>query len=301
MRLSLALLVLLAAPLAARPAAAYSIGAESIGAGGFVYSTPAMEASVEVGRAISDTSNDLIDGHAATNGETGSMSGYMLVSILDYFAAQSTNVTTFLLEKSWKSVVSEEIDGFVLDPGATELVLRLHVGATDESDLAIAPSAGFDNGFARSHVRAQLRYYNLHSHTQGLDQILGVATSDRNLPFDWTPFSVSDVSPIGYGSASQGDAYAEVELRVPASEVDGDDYLLVSGQLYGEVRGGHWNGAFAKSQLTGSMSFETIGGQGVPQNPAFLAPEPAGALLGEVATAGVGLLALVRRQPKRAR
>jgi hypothetical protein len=98
-----------------------------------------------------------------------------------------------------------------------------------------------------------------------------------------------DTSPPGYGAASAGAGSATVELRIPASEVDADDHLLVSGQLYGEVRGGHWNGAFAKSQLSsGSMSLQIAGGDGAALNPDFLTvPEPDPTLLGEAALAAL--------------
>jgi hypothetical protein len=278
--------------LATSPAAAYSISAQSLG-----FQDSNSLAQVESGNVLSDAFGNEIDGHALTAGDAGSLGGHMKVRIDDYFAAQNNISITFLLEKQWKSSIGEYIEHFQLDPGATELVLRVSVSGTDTSDLVLAPSQGFDNGFARSHVQAQLRYYNLNSHTAGLGQIDALGRADRNVPADWQQVFGGDSSPPGYGSASGGDASAVAELHIPASEVDDDDYLLVSGQLYGEVRGGHWNGAFAASELQGGMSFEIIGGVGAPQNPVFLSvPEPNDALLGEVAMAGVGLLAYSRRQ-----
>lgn len=226
----------------------------------------------------------------------------MKVRIDDYVAAQNSISITFLLEKDWKSSIAENIEHFQLDPGATELVIRVDVSGEDLSDLVPAPVEGFDNGFARSHVQAQLRYDNLNSHTAGLDQIDALGRADRNVPADWVQVFGGDSAPPGYGSASGGNASATAELHIPASEVDDDDYLLVSGQLYGEVRGGHWNGASAASEMQGSMSLQITGGDGVPQNPIFLSvPEPDGALLGEVSMAGVGLLAFARRQTRVAR
>jgi hypothetical protein len=272
--------------LVASNAAAYAISAQAIGAGGFSDST--TEAFVEIGNVIADTSNNEIDGHASTGGDTGSLGGHMKVHIQDYFTAQQTNVTTFLIEKSWKSSIGESIENIELDPGATELVVRIHVSGEDMSDLVPAPLSTFDNGYARSHAYALLRYYNLHPHTAGLDQIVVTGRADRDVPEDWVQVFGGDSSPPGYGSASGGDASAIAELRIPASEVDGDDYVLVSGQLYGEVRGGHWNGAFAASELQGGMSFEILGGSGVPQNPIFLsAPEPEAELLGDFAIAAL--------------
>jgi len=289
--------VIVASLLAASPAAAYSINAKSLG-----FQSSNTLGTVESGNAVGDASGNLIDGHALTSGESGGLDGYMLVHIVDYIAAQNSIAINFLGEKTWTSSILERFDDFVLDPGATELVLRVHVTSTDESDLAIAPSPGFDNGYARAHVRARLEYVNYNPHTAGLSQVLAVGSADRNVPLDWTWSPSNDTSPAGYGSASAGPGWGTAELRIPASEVDDADYLLVSGQVYGEVRGGHWNGAFAKSQLSGgSMSFEIVGGAGVPLNPIFLTPEPTGALLGEVAMAGVGLLAYSRSQAKAAR
>lgn len=283
--------------LATSPAAAYSISAQSLG-----FQDSTTLAQVESGNVVSDAFGNEVDGHALTAGDAGSLGGHMKVRIDDYFAAQNNISITFLLEKQWKSSIGEYIEHFQLDPGATELVVRVNVSGEDTSDLVPAPVEGFDNGFARSHVQAQLRYYNLNSHTSGLGQIDALGRADRNVPADWQQIFGGDSSPPGYGSASAGDASAVAELHIPASEVDDDDYLLVSGQLYGEVRGGHWNGAFAASELQGGMSFEIIGGDGAPQNPVFLSvPEPSDALLGEVAMAGVGLFAYARRQTPIAR
>jgi hypothetical protein len=280
---------------AASPAAAYSIGAESIGAGGFVYSTAAGEAFVEIGDVLGDVAGNTVDGYASTAGDDGSMNGFMRVHIVDYGAAQSTVPINFLIEKRWKSIISETIETFQLDPGATELVVRLNVSGEDTSDLAIAPSPGFDNGYARAHVRAQLLYTNKNPHTAGLGQIQAIGSADRNVPFEWAQAFGGDSSPPGYGSASGGAASATAELHIPASEVDADDTLLVSGQLYGEVRGGHWNGAFAASEVRGGMSFEIVGGDGVPLNPIFLsAPEPDASLLEDFAA--VALLVTSRRR-----
>ncbi|MBS1106295.1 MAG: hypothetical protein H6Q91_1797 [Deltaproteobacteria bacterium] len=288
--------VVVASLLAASPAAAYSISAQSLG-----FQDSNSLGTVESGNVVGDASGNLIDGHARTSGESGGLEGYMLVHIVDYFAAQNSIAIDFLGEKTWTSSILERFDDFVLDPGATELVLRVHVTSTDESDLAIAPSQGFDNGYARAHVRARVTFHNMNPHVVG--DIDGLAAADRSLPLEWTTSGLDGVSPAGYGSTSAGPGFGTAEIRIPASEVDGDDYLLVSGKLYGEVRGGHWNGAFAKSQLSGgSMSFEIVGGDGVPLNPIFLSvPEPDGSLLGEVAMAGVGFLAYSRSQAKVAR
>lgn len=281
----------------ASTAGAYSIGAESIGAGGFVYSTAAGEAFVEIGNLLGDVAGNTIDGHAATGGDDGSLGGHMKVHIVDYGAAQSTVPINFLIEKRWKSVISETIENFQLRPGATELVLRVNVSGLDTSDLAIAPNPGFDNGYARAHAQAQLTYTNKNSHTTGLGTIQAIGRADRNVPFEWSEAFGGDSSPPGYGSASGAAGSATAELHIPASEVDADDTLLVSGQLYGEVRGGHWNGAFAASALQGGMTFSIVGGDGVPLNPIFLsAPEPDAGWLGDVALAGIGLLAIHRRR-----
>lgn len=283
--------------LATSPAAAYSISAQSLG---FQDSTTLSQ--VESGNVVSDAFGNEVDGHALTAGDAGSLGGHMKVRIDDYFAAQNNISITFLLEKQWKSSIGEYIEHFQLDPGATELVIRVNVSGSDTSDLVPAPVEGFDNGFARSHVQAQLRYYNLNSHTAGLGQIDALGRADRNVPADWEQVFGGDSSPPGYGSASGGDASATAELHIPASEVDDDDYLLVSGQLYGEVRGGHWNGAFAASEMHGGMSFQIVGGDGAPQNPIFLSvPEPGAALLAEVATASVGSLVFARGRAERAR
>jgi hypothetical protein len=275
-------------------ARAYLISAHSLGAGGFQDSNTL--AFVEKGALIGDSAGNTIDGHASTAGDTGSLNGYMKVHIVDYFAAQSTSVTNFLLEKQWKSEIIETIEDFQRDPGATELVIRVRVSGEDQNDLAIAPSPGFDNGYAHSHALAQLRYYNANSHTSGLAEILAVGRADRNVPLEWTEVFGGDTAPPGYGSASGGDASAVAELHIPASEVDGDDTLLVAARLYGEVRGGHWNGAFAASELHGGMSFEIIGGSGAPQNPIFFsAPEPDAAFVGDVAMASLLALATRRR------
>ena len=124
------------------------------------------------------------------------------------------------------------------------------------------------------------------------------ARGDRSVPLDWTNNVPDDVWPAGYGSTSASGPSAQVEIRVPASEVSSGDYLLVSGSLYGEVRGGHWNGAFAASELAqGFMTFEMIGGDGVPQNPLFLSvPEPDGAPIAGAAAAALSSLA--RRRPR---
>ena len=275
---------------AALPAAAYSILAQSVG---FQDSTTLSQ--VESGNVVGDEFGNQIDGHALTGGDTGALGGHMKVRIDDYFAAQNNLSITFLLEKQWKSSIAEYIENFQLDPGATELVVRVQVSAEDTSDLVPAPVEGFDNGFARSHVVAQLRYYNLNAHTAGLGQIDAAGRADRNVPLDWEEVWGGDSSPPGYGSASGGAGSATAELHIPASEVDGDDSLLVSGQLYGEVRGGHWNGAFAASEMHGGMSFQILGGDGVPQNPIFLsAPEPGAALVG--ATAIAALIGTARRR-----
>ena len=262
---------------------AYSIQVDSIGAGGAASSS--TEASIEIGATVFDeNTSNAIHGYASASGNTGSMVGHMTVQILNFMAAQSS----YLVEKKWKSAIVETIENLQIDPGATELVIRLRISATDVSDLVPAPIEGYDNGYARTHVRATLRYYNKNSHTQGLGEILGVATANRFLPADWISES-GDVSPpgLGYGSVDSFGPSAQVELRIPASEVDSDDTLLVGGQLYGEVRGGHWQGAFASSELdNGGMSFEIVGGDGVPLNPIFLsAPEPGAALLGFAALA----------------
>ena len=292
MRLSAAVLPIL---LLTSSASAYSISAQSIGAGGFQDST--TQSQVEAGGSIIDDYGNQVDGHALTNGETGSLGGHMKVGIDNYLQAQSTLVTTFLIEKTWMSEIIETIESLQLAPGATELVIRVHVSGEDVSDLVPAPLVSFDNGYARSHAFASLRYYNLHSHTQGLDQILATGRADRNVPEDWVEVFGGDTSPPGYGSASGGAASATAELHIPASEVDGDDYLLVAGRLYGEVRGGHWNGAFAASELHGGMSFEIVGGDGVPQNPIFLsAPEPSATALGAVASFGIAAAARRRRR-----
>ena len=248
----------LGALVAASPVAAFSISAQSLGAGGFQDSScqTAFDCStalsmVEAGNLIADAFGNSVDGHALTDGATGSLSGYMKVRIDDYPAHSSTSVTNFRTEKQWKSLASDTIQNFQLDPGATELVVRLQVSAEDLSDLAVAPSEFFDNGYAHSHVQAQLTYTNKNSHTAGLGQIQAVGRADRNVPLDWMEVFGGDTSPPGYGSASGGDASAMVELHIPASEVDGSDTLLVSGQLYGEVRGGYWSGAFAASELLG--------------------------------------------------
>ena len=278
-------------------APAYSIGAESIGAGGFVYSTAAGEAHVEIGNVITDLSENQVDGHASTSGDSGGMSGYMKVHIVDFPSAQSTQVTNFLIEKKWKSLITETIEDFQLDPGATELVVRLNVSGEDKSNLVPPPLPTTDNGYARAHVQAQLTYTNKNSHTAGLGTIQAIGRADRNVPLEWEEVFGGDTSPPGYGSASGGAGSAFVELHIPASEVDGDDTLLVSAQLYGEVRGGRWSGAFAASELQGGMGFEIVGGDGVPLNPIFLsAPEPGASLLDDFAMAGIGLLAIRRRR-----
>jgi hypothetical protein len=277
--------------LATSPAAAYSISAESLG-----FQSSATLAQVESGNVVGDEFGNQVDGHALTGGDTGALGGHMKVSIDDYFAASNNPSITFLLEKRWKSSIAEYIENFQLDPGATELVVRVNVSGEDMSELVPAPQVGFDNGFARSHAQAQLTYYNLNSHTAGLGQIQAIGRADRNVPADWEQVFGGDSSPPGYGSASGGAGSAVAELHIPASEVDGDDYLLVAGQLYGEVRGGHWNGAFAASEMHGGMSFEIIGGDGAPQNAIFLsAPEPAGMLVGTTAIAA--LAALRSRRP----
>ncbi len=296
----IAVAIALAALVAAAQASAYSISAQSLGAGGSQNSNTL--AFVEEGALIGDVAGNTVDGHASTGGDTGAMGGYMKVHIVDYATAQSTSVTNFLIEKQWKSAISDTIENFALDPGATELVVRLNVSAEDMSDLAIAPNAGFDNGYARSHVQAQLTYSNSNSHTPGLSQIVALGRANRNVPLDWAESFGGDSSPPGYGSASGGAASATAELHIPASEVDSGDTLLVAGQLYGEVRGGHWNGAFAASELHGGMSLEIVGGDGAPSNPIFLsAPEPGAALLAEVATAGVGMFAFARGRAGSAR
>jgi len=287
MRVAVAVLSLLVAS----TSGAYSIGAESIGAGGFLYST--TDPFVSIGQPISDVNTgNLIDGYASASGASGPSGGYMNVTIANFGAAQST----YLAEKTWKSLVSDTIEDIQIDPGATELVIRLSVSAADKSDLVISPT--FPNGYARTYVRATLRYYNQNSHTQGLGEILGVALAGRSVPEDWDD-GTGDVSPagMGYGSVSTFGASAQVELRIPASEVDADDTLLVAGQLYGEVKAGQFSGSFAASQLEGGgMSLEIIGGSGVPQNPIFLsAPEPDAALVGDVAMAGLLTIAARRR------
>lgn len=274
--------------LAASPASAYFISAQSLGAGGFQDSQSL--GSVEAGAIISDpNTGNFIDGHAQTSGEAGGLSGWMTVSILNYINAQPSH----LLEKQWQSSIEEQFDGFQLDPGATELVFRAEVLAEDHTNQAIAPSPGFDNGDVRTHLRVKLIYFN-QTQTPGLSQIQGSAGFDHVLPLE--PTTIAGVAPIGYGTASATPASGEVELRIPASEVSSGDFLLVSALLYGEVRGGHWNGAIGASQAEGSLSFSIEGGSGVPQNPLFLSvPEPADARLGGAAAAGVGLLALRRR------
>jgi len=286
-------LVAAAILLSANSASAYSINAKSLG----LQSSNTL-GTVESGNVVGDASGNLIDGYALASGESGGLDGYMLVHIVDYLAAQNSIAIDFLSEKTWTSSILERFDDVVLDPGATELVLRVHVTSTDECDLAIAPDAGFDNGYARAHVRARVTFHNMNSHAVG--DIDALAAADRNFPLEWTTSGLDGVSPAGYGSTSSGPGWGTAEIRIPASEVDGDDYLLVSGQIYGEVRGGHWNGAFAKSQLSGgSMSFEIAGGDGLPLNPIFLSvPEPDGSLPVEVAMAAVGSLAFSRRRAK---
>ena len=289
---------------AASPAAAYSISAQSIGAGGSQDascdtlscdgSTPS---EVEIGNVLTDVSNNSVDGHALTNGATGSLGGHMKVHILDYYGAQVNNQGSYLLEKKWVSEISETIESFQLDPGATELVVRVHVSGEDTSDLVPAPLVTFDNGFARSHAYARLLFYNANSHTANLGQITATGRADRNLPGDWEQVFGGDSDPPGYGSASGGAGSAIAELHIPASEVDSDDTLLVAGRLNGEVQGGHWNGAFAASEMHGGMSFEILGASGAPQNPIFLsAPEPEGALLGGAAIAAIGTMLRRRRR-----
>ena len=271
--------VVVASLLAASPAAAYSINARSLG-----FQSSNSLGTVASGNVLGDASGNLVDGHALASGESGGLDGYMLVHIVDYTAAQGSFAIDFLNEKTWTTSILERFDDFVLDPGATELVLRVSVTSTDESDLAIAPSPGSENGYARAHVRARVIFHNINPHTVG--DIEALAAADRYVPNEWVTSTLDGVSPAGYGSTSASGGFGTAEIRVPASEVDGADYLLVSGELYGEVRGGHWDGAFAKSQLSGgSMSFEIVGGDGVPLNPIFLTPEPGAALLGFAALA----------------
>ena len=57
------------------------------------------------------------------------------------------------------------------------------------------------------------------------------------------------------------------------------------------MRGGHWDGAFAASELKGGMSLEIEGGDGTPQNPIFLsAPEPDALLLDVAALTGLTIV-----------
>ena len=293
--------VVVAAILAASPAAAYSISAQSIGAGGHqdatcsdAISCGSTPVEVEIGAVIADASDNQVDGHALTNGATGALGGYMRIDIANWLAAQSSNVTDFTIEKSWKSSIAEQIQDFVLNPGAPELFVRLSVSAADVSFLEPPPPElpNIDNGYARSHVWARLIYYNANPHVAGLDQVQVDGRTDRNLPADWVQVFGGDSAPPGYGSGSTGDTSAVVELHIPASEVDLDDSLLVSAQIYGEVRGGHWSGAYAASELLGgSMRLEMSGGDGAPQNPIFLsAPEPEGALLGGAAITAIGTM-----------
>lgn len=281
--------------LCASRAPAYTISAQSLGAGGFRDSHTLDQ--VEAGNVLDDGSGNEVDGHALTSGASGSLGGHMKVRIDDYSAAQSPPLgfTSFLLEKQWKSSIAEYIEDLQLDPGATELVVRLNVSGEDMSDLVPAPTDfNYDNGYARAHVWARLIYSNAHAHVAGLSQIQVDGRTDRDVPGDWMEVFGGDSSPAGYGTGTTGSTSAAVELHIPASEVDGDDSLFVSAQLYGEVRGGHWSGAFTASELHGGMSLEIVGGDGAPQNPIFLsAPEPEGVLLGGCALAA--LVAIRRR------
>ena len=221
--------VALVALVAASPASAYLISAQAIGAAGIQDSYDL--ATVEVSGMPGDAFGNSIDGYASTGGDSGAMNGHMKVHIADYAAAQNSSpFPDFLAEKRWKSIINETIEHIQLDPGATELVVRLRVSAEDLSDLTISPNPLLDNGYAMSHVLASLTYTNKSSHTAGLDSIVGTARADRSVPGDWTEIFGGDTQPPGYGTASSGDASAMVEFHIPASEVNGSDTLLVVGQ-----------------------------------------------------------------------